>query len=54
MTFLENRDAPAPDFDSPEHQAEFSLQAECDVDLFTFSDAPVFEKLSLLRTEVGA
>ena len=24
MTFLENRDAPAPDFDSPEHQAELA------------------------------
>jgi gentisate 1,2-dioxygenase len=28
----------------------FSLSAECDLDLFTFSDAPIFEKLSLLRT----
>jgi gentisate 1,2-dioxygenase len=32
---------------------DFSLQADGDLDLFTFSDAPVFEKLSLLRTEVG-
>jgi gentisate 1,2-dioxygenase len=29
---------------------EFSLQAGDSLDLFTFSDAPVFEKLSLLRT----
>lgn len=28
----------------------FSLQAADELDLFTFSDAPVFEKLSLLRT----
>ncbi|MCW2584455.1 MAG: hypothetical protein JWQ53_3245 [Klenkia sp.] len=33
---------------------EFSLQAAGRLDLFTFSDAPVFEKLSLLRTEVSA
>jgi gentisate 1,2-dioxygenase len=35
---------------------EFSLQADEQLDLFAFSDAPVFEKLSLLRTtvEVGA
>lgn len=33
---------------------EFSLSAEGDLDLFTFSDAPVFEKLSLLRTEASA
>jgi gentisate 1,2-dioxygenase len=33
---------------------EFSLQAEAELDLFTFSDAPVFEKLALLRTEVSA
>jgi gentisate 1,2-dioxygenase len=33
---------------------EFSLQAEGAMDLFTFSDAPVLEKLSLLRTEVPA
>ncbi|MEW2386377.1 cupin domain-containing protein [Micromonospora sp. NPDC047707] len=33
---------------------EFSLQAADGLDLFTFSDAPVFEKLSLLRTEVSA
>jgi gentisate 1,2-dioxygenase len=32
---------------------EVSLQADTDLDLFTFSDAPVFEKLSLLRTEVS-
>ena len=32
---------------------ELSLQADTDLDLFTFSDAPVFEKLSLLRTEVS-
>jgi gentisate 1,2-dioxygenase len=32
---------------------EFGLQAESDLDLFAFSDAPVFEKLSLLRTEVS-
>jgi gentisate 1,2-dioxygenase len=31
---------------------EFSLQAESTLDLFTFSDAPVFEKLDLLRTSV--
>src|SRR6266566_1793410 len=32
---------------------EFSLTAETQLDLFTFSDAPVFEKLNLLRTEVS-
>ena len=32
---------------------EFSLTAEARLDLFTFSDAPVFEKLNLLRTEVS-
>ena len=31
---------------------EFSLTADGQLDLFTFSDAPVFEKLNLLRTEV--
>ena len=31
---------------------EFSLTAAGQLDLFTFSDAPVFEKLNLLRTEV--
>jgi gentisate 1,2-dioxygenase len=31
---------------------EFNLQAEGTLDLFTFSDAPVFEKLSLLRTQL--
>jgi gentisate 1,2-dioxygenase len=30
---------------------EFGLQAETDLDLFHFSDAPVFEKLHLARTE---
>jgi gentisate 1,2-dioxygenase len=30
---------------------EFSLTAVGQLDLFTFSDAPVFEKLNLLRTE---
>src|SRR5207247_10809743 len=30
---------------------EFSLTADGQLDLFTFSDAPVFEKLNLLRTE---
>ena len=29
---------------------EFSLTADGQLDLFTFSDAPVFEKLNLLRT----
>ena len=33
---------------------EFALQAASQLDLFTFSDAPVFEKLNLLRTEVTA
>ena len=33
---------------------EFSLRASSQLDLFTFSDAPVFEKLNLLRTEVTA
>jgi gentisate 1,2-dioxygenase len=33
---------------------EFSLAATSQLDLFTFSDAPVFEKLNLLRTEVTA
>jgi gentisate 1,2-dioxygenase len=33
---------------------EFSLKAAASqLDLFTFSDAPVFEKLNLLRTEVS-
>jgi gentisate 1,2-dioxygenase len=32
---------------------EFTLQAASQLDLFTFSDAPVFEKLNLLRTEVS-
>ena len=32
---------------------EFSLTAAAQLDLFTFSDAPVFEKLNLLRTEVS-
>ena len=31
---------------------ELALHADTELDLFTFSDAPVFEKLSLLRTEV--
>ena len=31
---------------------ELALHASSGLDLFTFSDAPVFEKLSLLRTEV--
>ena len=31
---------------------EFSLTAAGQLDLFTFSDAPVFEKLHLLRTEI--
>ena len=33
---------------------EFSLTAGRQLDLFTFSDAPVFEKLNLLRTEATA
>ncbi len=33
---------------------EFALHADDQLDLFTFSDAPVFEKLNLLRTEVSA
>jgi gentisate 1,2-dioxygenase len=33
---------------------EFMLQADDPLDLFAFSDAPVFEKLNLLRTEVVA
>jgi len=33
---------------------ELALQAEDDLDLFTFSDAAVFEKLNLLRTEASA
>jgi gentisate 1,2-dioxygenase len=32
---------------------EFSLTAAARLDLFTFSDAPVFEKLNLLRTEAS-
>jgi gentisate 1,2-dioxygenase len=32
---------------------EFALRADGQLDLFTFSDAPVFEKLNLLRTEVS-
>jgi len=31
----------------------FGLRATRQLDLFTFSDAPVFEKLNLLRTEVA-
>jgi gentisate 1,2-dioxygenase len=34
--------------------ADVRLEAFEDLDLFTFSDAPVMEKLSLLRTEVDA
>ena len=33
---------------------EFGLATDKELDLFTFSDAPIFEKLSLLRTEVSA
>ena len=33
---------------------EFALHADVQLDLFMFSDAPVFEKLNLLRTEVSA
>ena len=33
---------------------ELSLRAETGLDLFMFSDAPVFERLSLLRTELTA
>ena len=32
---------------------EFALQAASQLDVFTFSDAPVFEKLNLLRSEVS-
>jgi gentisate 1,2-dioxygenase len=32
---------------------EFSVQADDSLDLFAFSDAPVFEKLSLLRTDTS-
>ena len=32
---------------------EFALRADTRLDVFTFSDAPVMEKLALLRTEVG-
>lgn len=32
---------------------EFRLQAADTLELFTFSDAPIFEKLSLLRTQVS-
>ena len=31
--------------------AELSVRADSELDLFCFSDAPVFEKLALLRTE---
>jgi len=34
--------------------ADVVIEASADLDLFTFSDAPVMEKLSLLRTEVDA
>jgi gentisate 1,2-dioxygenase len=33
--------------------SELRLQADTDLDLFTFSDAPVIEKLSLLRTDTS-
>jgi gentisate 1,2-dioxygenase len=33
---------------------ELALHADSDLDLFTFCDAPIIEKLSLLRTEGGA
>lgn len=33
---------------------EVALHADSEMDLFTFSDAPVFEKLGLLRTQVVA
>lgn len=32
---------------------ELRLEADAGLDLFTFSDAPIFEKLGLLRTEVA-
>jgi gentisate 1,2-dioxygenase len=32
---------------------ELALHADTDLDLFTFSDAPVVAKLSLLRTEIS-
>jgi gentisate 1,2-dioxygenase len=32
---------------------ELSLRAESAMDLFMFSDAPVIERLSLLRTDVS-
>jgi gentisate 1,2-dioxygenase len=32
---------------------QFSLQAADQLDLFTFSDAPILDKLALLRTEVS-
>lgn len=33
---------------------EFHFHADATLDLFTFSDAPIFEKLNLLRTEISA
>ncbi|CAN5127852.1 cupin domain-containing protein [soil metagenome] len=33
---------------------EFGLDAETDLDLFMFSDAPVFERLQLVRSEISA
>jgi gentisate 1,2-dioxygenase len=47
MTTVENHTADI-DFDGP----EFDVTAADALDFFTFSDAPVFEKRNLLRTEV--
>jgi hypothetical protein len=68
MTDTDTRDVAGsvgPDLDSPGRQArlaelyrDFAAAelyrdfAAAELDLFAFSDAPVFEKLNLLRTEV--
>ncbi|MGY1772039.1 hypothetical protein [Blastococcus sp. SYSU D00813] len=48
----EVRDRRTPDRSNS--QRLWGRSAGCDLDLLTFSDAPVFEKSSLLRTEASA
>jgi hypothetical protein len=59
MTDTDTRDVAGsvgPDLDSPGRQARLAELyrdfAAAELHLFAFSDAPVFEKLNLLRTEV--
>ena len=48
-----NRVSPRGDIIAVPAWTQFSWQADSQLDVFTFSDAPVFEKLNLLRTEVA-